>query len=142
MTTAPLTVTHRPHDRPLRRPAMSNTVDRHGRIALTNRYVEIDGRPAIPVSGELHYSRVPRADWEVVKEEVMRRAIRAKFEQNRELRELLLETGDEELIHESRSDLFWGRTLDGKGENRLGLILMEIRQALRGPSAPGAGPGS
>ncbi|HZW40880.1 MAG TPA: beta-galactosidase [Agromyces sp.] len=43
---------------------MSNTVDRHERIALTNRYVEIVGRPAIPVSGELHYSRVPREEWE------------------------------------------------------------------------------
>ncbi|MDR6906531.1 hypothetical protein J2X63_002217 [Agromyces sp. 3263] len=63
-TTTPLTVTHRPHDRPLRRPAMSNTVDHHDRIALTNRYVEIGGRPAIPVSGELHYSRVPRDEWE------------------------------------------------------------------------------
>ena len=60
----PLTVTHRPHDRPLRRPAMSNTVDHHDRIALTNRYVEMAGRPAIPVSGELHYSRVPRDEWE------------------------------------------------------------------------------
>ena len=43
---------------------MGDTVDRHERIALTNRYVEIDGRPAIPVSGELHYSRVPRDEWE------------------------------------------------------------------------------
>jgi len=60
----PLGVTHRPHDRPPARPAMGNAVDRHHRIALTNRYVEVDGRPAIPVSGEVHYSRVPRDEWE------------------------------------------------------------------------------
>ncbi|MBM7503919.1 beta-galactosidase [Agromyces aurantiacus] len=48
---------------PLTRPAMSNERDRHHRIALTNRYVELDGRPAIPVSGELHFSRVPRREW-------------------------------------------------------------------------------
>lgn len=48
---------------PLDRPGMSNERDRHDRVALTNRYVEIDGRPAIPVSGELHYSRVPRSEW-------------------------------------------------------------------------------
>ncbi|MTH69499.1 beta-galactosidase [Agromyces bracchium] len=48
---------------PLTRPAMSNERDRRGRIALTSRYVELDGRPAIPVSGELHYSRVPRSQW-------------------------------------------------------------------------------
>ncbi len=63
-STSPLGVTHRPHDRPLARPAMSNTIDRHDRFALTNRYVEVDGRPAIPVSGEVHYSRVPRDEWE------------------------------------------------------------------------------
>ncbi|MGR0220727.1 beta-galactosidase [Agromyces sp. ZXT2-6] len=48
---------------PLTRPAMSNERDRHDRVALTNRYVELDGHPAIPVSGELHYSRVPRSEW-------------------------------------------------------------------------------
>jgi hypothetical protein len=42
---------------------MSNTEDRHHRYALTSRSLEIDGRPAIPVSGELHYSRVPRDRW-------------------------------------------------------------------------------
>jgi N-glycosidase YbiA len=73
-----------------------------------------------------------RQDWEGVKEEVMRQAIRAKFDQNRKLRELLLATADEELLHESNSDLFWGRNRDGAGDNRLGVILMDIRQGLRG----------
>ena len=75
----------------------------------------------------------PRPDWDGIKEEVMRQAIRAKFEQNRRLRELLLTTGNEELIHESKSDLFWGRNQNGIGDNRLGAIIMEVRQALRGP---------
>jgi ribA/ribD-fused uncharacterized protein len=79
-------------------------------------------------------SLAPRPDWDRVKEEVMRSALRAKFEQNRRLRELLLATGDEELVHESGSDLFWGRSRDGAGENRLGQILMEVREALRGPA--------
>ena len=34
------------------------------RYRLTNRYVEVDGVRAIPVSGELHYSRTPRHRWE------------------------------------------------------------------------------
>ncbi|MBT2517563.1 beta-galactosidase [Streptomyces sp. ISL-90] len=59
-----LAVTHEPWAEPLTRPAMGTTIDRHERVALTNRYVEISGRPVIPVSGELHYSRVPRAEWE------------------------------------------------------------------------------
>lgn len=49
---------------PLRDPAMSNTIDRHDRVRLTSRWIEIDGRPALPVTGEMHYSRVPRERWE------------------------------------------------------------------------------
>jgi ribA/ribD-fused uncharacterized protein len=78
-------------------------------------------------------SLILRSDWDDIKTVVMRRAIEAKFEQNRRLREQLLGTGDEELIHESKSDLFWGRSQDGIGDNRLGAIIMEVRQFLRGP---------
>ncbi|NYD67032.1 beta-galactosidase [Agromyces atrinae] len=58
-----LRVIHSPWAAPLSRPAMANDVDRHERIGLTNRYLERDGRPVVPVSGELHYSRVPRSEW-------------------------------------------------------------------------------
>ena len=77
-------------------------------------------------------SLVPRSDWPAVKEDVMRRAVQAKFEQNRRLRERLIATGNDMLIHESGSDLFWGRNRDGAGDNRLGIILMEVREAVRG----------
>ncbi|MFJ6651880.1 beta-galactosidase [Microbacterium sp. NPDC091313] len=63
LSTRALTVVHRPWDTPIRRPRMSNERDRHRRYALTDRYVERDGRPFIPISGELHYSRVPRSEW-------------------------------------------------------------------------------
>ncbi len=76
-------------------------------------------------------SLAPRPDWDQIKEDVMRRTVRAKFEQNHRLQVLLLSTGDEELIHESKSDLFWGRNQDGGGDNRLGAIIMEVRQSLR-----------
>ncbi|WP_394553211.1 beta-galactosidase [Agromyces sp. MMS24-JH15] len=59
----PLTVRHAPWTEPLTRPAMANELDAHARLALTNRYVERDGVPVIPVTGELHYSRVPRDQW-------------------------------------------------------------------------------
>ncbi|MDQ7992530.1 MAG: beta-galactosidase [Propionicimonas sp.] len=49
--------------RPLSLPAMANQHDRHHRIGLTSRYLTRDGQPWIPVSGELHYSRVPRERW-------------------------------------------------------------------------------
>ena len=44
---------------------MSNTEDRHDRYRLTNRLrLKLAAQPAIPVSGELHFSRVPRRQWE------------------------------------------------------------------------------
>ena len=49
---------------PQAEPAMSNAVDRHARLRVTSRWIEVDGHPAIPVSGELHYSRVPSDRWE------------------------------------------------------------------------------
>ena len=77
-------------------------------------------------------SLVPRNDWDAVKEDVMRQALEAKFTQNRRLWERLVATGDEELIHASESDLFWGKNRDGLGDNRLGVLLMEVRRALQG----------
>ena len=59
-----LRAAHTPWETPLTLPAMSNTVDRHHRYRVTNRYLEAGGQPVLPVSGELHYSRVPRARWE------------------------------------------------------------------------------
>ncbi|BCY12658.1 galactose-1-phosphate uridylyltransferase [Actinoplanes sp. L3-i22] len=42
---------------------MSNTEDARPGLSLTNRYLIKDGTPVIPVSGEMHYSRVPRQRW-------------------------------------------------------------------------------
>ncbi|WP_371687556.1 galactose-1-phosphate uridylyltransferase [Micromonospora sp. KC721] len=60
---APLSVRHRPWAAPLRRPRMSNDEDARPGLSLTDRYLTRDGTPVIPVSGELHYSRVPRHRW-------------------------------------------------------------------------------
>lgn len=62
-SSAPLIVRHVPWDEPFVRPAMANERDRRADVGLTSRYVERHGRPAIPVSGEIHYSRVPRHRW-------------------------------------------------------------------------------
>lgn len=71
-----------------------------------------------------------RADWEEIKIDIMKFALRCKF-QVPELREKLLTTGDEELIEGNWwGDRFWG-VCDGIGENHLGKLLMEVRQEIR-----------
>lgn len=72
-----------------------------------------------------------RADWEDVKDDVMCRAVLAKFSQHADIRQILLDTGDEELIENTTDDYYWGRGTKGTGKNILGLILMEVRQQLR-----------
>ena len=72
-----------------------------------------------------------RADWESLKEEVMERAVRRKFELHPELRKLLLSTGDEQLQEAAPTDYYWGVGRDGDGQNKLGLILMRLRAELK-----------
>ncbi len=72
-----------------------------------------------------------RREWESVKVGVMRTAVTAKFTQHRELRALLLSTGEAKLVEHTENDDYWGDGWDGSGKNMLGRILMQVREALR-----------
>ena len=72
-----------------------------------------------------------RKDWEDIKDDVMRRAVLAKFRTHEDIRDRLLSTGDEELIEKTTGDYYWGCGTDGTGKNMLGKILMEVRDILR-----------
>ncbi len=72
-----------------------------------------------------------RADWEDVKVDIMRQAVRRKFATHADIRQILLDTGDEELIENAPHDTFWGAGQFGTGQNMLGKILMEVRAELR-----------
>ena len=67
-----------------------------------------------------------RPGWDDLRDDVMRRAIRRKFEAHPDLRELLLSTGDEELIESAPNDYYWGCGADGSGKNMTGVILMKF----------------
>lgn len=69
-----------------------------------------------------------RADWDEVRVDIMRRAISAKFE-NKDLQRALLDTGNSRLVENSNRDLFWGER-QGRGHNKLGELLMELRAKL------------
>ena len=72
-----------------------------------------------------------RPDWETVKDEIMHRAVLKKFQTHDEIREILLGTGDEDLVENAPHDYYWGCGKDGSGRNKLGQILMEVREILR-----------
>lgn len=72
-----------------------------------------------------------RTDWETVKDDIMRKAVFAKFRQHEDIRKTLLDTGDATLIEHTTNDRYWGDGGDGSGKNMLGKILMEVREQLR-----------
>lgn len=71
-----------------------------------------------------------RHDWSQVKESVMLDGLRAKFTQHPELLEKLSGTGARELVEHTGNDDFWGDGGDGRGQNRLGHLLMQVREEL------------
>jgi ribA/ribD-fused uncharacterized protein len=78
-----------------------------------------------------------RADWDTVKEGIVLEALRAKFQQNRGLLEQLKGTGVRPLI-EASPDPFWGEGRTGKGKNRMGKLLEQVREELREYVVPAA----
>jgi ribA/ribD-fused uncharacterized protein len=99
------------------------------KFTLDDYREQIRQAPSPLVAARLGRSRkVPiRGDWEDVKLDVMRAAVRCKFATHAELAELLLSTGNQELIEAAPGDDFWGCGESGTGQNWLGRILMEIR---------------
>ena len=75
-----------------------------------------------------------RPDWEEVKNEVMLKGLRAKFAPGTFLAYKLMATKGRRLVEGNTwGDRVWGAVWDGHqwvGENRLGKMLMQVRQEL------------
>lgn len=95
------------------------------------------GRPFKSPNGDTHIVEL-RSDWEKVKNSIMYEIVRAKFEQNLDIREKLLATGDALLIEGNYwHDNYWGqcscpRCVNTIGFNQLGKTLMRVRAELGG----------
>lgn len=74
-----------------------------------------------------------RPDWEQVKDGIMFNIVLTKFSSDEYLAYKLLKTGEEVLMEGNTwKDTYWGVDLDTmQGKNKLGLILMKVRDVLR-----------
>ena len=94
-------------------------------------HIDVSGQPTAALAKKKGRRIVCRPDWDDIKDSVMEVALRLKF-QNKSLREKLLNTGDSELIEGNWwGDKYWG-VCEGEGQNKLGKLLMKIRDELRG----------
>ena len=86
--------------------------------------------------------------WDAVKYDVVKNGNRAKFEQNPDLKRLLLATGNAILAEASSKDKIWGIGLDAQtaastdmsewpGQSLLGRALMELRTEFSSDSFAG-----
>ena len=72
-----------------------------------------------------------RKDWGSVKDSIMHEAVLAKFTQYADLRETLPATGDSTIVEHTKNGAYWGDGGDGSRKNRLGEILMRVREVVR-----------
>jgi ribA/ribD-fused uncharacterized protein len=73
-----------------------------------------------------------RDGWDSLRVSIMRKAVLEKFSQNTLIGERLIATGDATLIEHTSRDPFWADGGDGSGRNMLGIILMEVREKIKG----------
>jgi len=74
-----------------------------------------------------------RRNWDFIKDYIMYSGVSTKFFTNTELGNLLISTGDSELIEGNYwGDTYWGVCLKtNQGQNKLGKILMCVREQLK-----------
>lgn len=95
---------------------------------------ERDSKPAASKKAgkQVETSGKCREDWLDVKDDVIRKALKAKFsDAHPELKAKLLATGDAVLIEASPTDYYWGEGAAKIGRNKLGVLLMERREELK-----------
>jgi ribA/ribD-fused uncharacterized protein len=69
----------------------------------------------------------PTRYWVDNKIDIMNTILKLKFEQNNEIKNVLLNTGLRQIIYHTSEDDYWGDNGNGTGENNLGKLLTTIR---------------
>ena len=70
-------------------------------------------------------------NWDDIKVNLMEKFLRAKLEQNPQVKKKLMETENYLICEDSPVDDFWGIGEDKKGQNQLGKLWMKLREELQ-----------
>lgn len=97
----------------------------------TNKiYVEKQLKASTPfVSKRLGRTCILRSDWNDIRDDIMYDIIKRKFNQNIDIKENIINTGFRKIVMytPSKYDNYWGNGKDGTGENKMGQLLMKLR---------------
>ena len=74
------------------------------------------------------------SEWDSSRDDVMLKALVAKFTQDEHCKKILLSTGDAILSENTRRDHYWGNGADLNKVGRLGELLMKVRDMIRSQS--------
>lgn len=99
--------------------------DEAQRRRIANLKLPRDAKAAAP-----HDDELPDQWYLLDRDRVMREVLTVKFSDGL-LRRRLLGTGTTALVHLAPWDDYWGTGKDDRGSNRMGVILMELRERLR-----------
>jgi ribA/ribD-fused uncharacterized protein len=77
---------------------------------------------------DIHFDPVK---WDTIRDDVMLKALIAKFTQDEHCKKVLLSTGDYFLQEDTKRDAYWGSGGDSKHVGRLGELLMQVRFKLQ-----------
>jgi len=113
----------------------------HVNVSLEMIILETDDPEKIKKLGREVSNFDPKV-WEEKRYQIMRDGLHAKFSQNRDLKQSLLDSGNANLVYASPDDSVWGiglNEIDAKsipsdswpGQNLLGISLMGVREILR-----------
>ena len=80
--------------------------------------------------GNVWYRR-KRDNWKNLRRVLMTRALYTKAMMYPEVKQALLDTGDEDLLETSAYDHYWGLGRDQRGLNMLGKVWQDIRKKIR-----------
>lgn len=96
-----------------------------------SQYAHMFTGSVTPLEAKRLGKRVPIGvgEWNTRRLSVMEKVVRAKFEQNPKLQQLLLTTTEPIVEDNTWGDTYWGRCR-GVGSNHLGQILQEVRNSL------------
>ena len=81
------------------------------------------------------FPELVRRDWNELKMDVMRAAVRAKTKAHPAVAALVIRSANSLIAEDSPHDFIWGTGADGTGTNLLGVMFMEIRDEMKQSSS-------